>query len=405
MQFMAWTPFSDESIVTAIYPRHRRCPVCDSDSATHIYTNTMTPIGGLDMSYQIANCAVCGFTYASELPESAQYEAYYRELSKYDVMTSTAKIRPVERVRMSAAINLCAPYLATDAFIADIGCGSGALLDAFHTAGWTSLYGMDPAPEASAKANALFGLQNVRAGTIRQAPQLLPLDQAALVCLTGVLEHLPDLRSDLAALVKGLNDRTMIMVEVPALERFTRTPLEPYGEFSLEHIQYFSTQSLDRLMAELGYVRKAGEIVELSDGVTDSLFGLFVRQTSATADMPYSTVGLRDYLALSGQLMSQVIDAIVQCNAGQLVIYGAGSHSARLLPKMAAAGIAERIVGIADGNPNLRGKMLGRYQVCSPDKLEQWPDATIVVSSFGAQNAIAEFISQRFPNPILKLYS
>ncbi|WP_157662693.1 class I SAM-dependent methyltransferase [Sulfuriferula sp. AH1] len=390
--------------MTTIYPRHRPCPVCDSDNATHLYTNTMTPIGGLDMSYQVVNCADCGFIYASELPESASYEAYYRELSKYDVMTSTAKIRPVDQVRMAAAVNLCVPHLTADALIIDIGCGHGALLNAFHTAGWACLYGIDPAPEASAKANALFGLQNVQTGIVRQAPQLLPLDQAALICLTGVLEHLPDLRTDLAALIKDLNHRAMIMVEVPASERFTRTPLEPYGEFSLEHIQYFSTQSLDRLMAELGYVRKAGEIVALSEGVTDSLFGLFVRQEPATADMPYNPVGLQDYLTLSGQLMGQVIDTIIQCNARQLVIYGAGSHSARLLPKMAAACIAERIVGIVDGNPNLLGKMIGRHQVCSSADLGQWPDATIVVSSFGAQDAIAEFIGRQFPNPILRLY-
>lgn len=391
--------------MTTIYPRHRPCPVCDSDNAVHLYTNTMTPIGGLDMSYQVVCCTGCGFVYASELPESASYEAYYRELSKYDVMTSTAHIRPVDQVRMAAAVNLCMPYLTNDALIIDIGCGHGALLDAFHAAGWTNLYGIDPAPDASAKANALFGLQNVRTGTIRQAPQLLPLDRAALVCLTGVLEHLPDLRTDLAALVKGLNQQAMIMVEVPASERFTRMPLEPYGEFSLEHIQYFSTQSLDRLMAELGYIRRVGEIVALSAGVTDSIFGLFARQESAAAGMPYNPVGLQDYLALSAQLMEQVIDTIMQCNTRQLVIYGAGSHSARLLPKMAAAGIAARIVGIVDGNPNLLGKMIGDYQVYSPADLVQWPDATIIISSFGAQDAIAEFIGKQFPNPILKLYS
>lgn len=401
---MAWMPFSDEPTVTKAYPRHRPCPVCNSDSATHVYTNTMASIGGLDMSYQVVNCAECGFIYASELPDSASYEAYYQALSKYDVVAATAKIRPVDQVRLDAAINICAPYLSADALVIDIGCGHGALLNAFHTAGWSRLYGIDPAPGASVKANTLFGLQNVQTGTIRQASQLLPLDQAGLICLTGVLEHLPDLRADLAALVSGLNHQAMIMVEVPASERFTRTPLEPYGEFSLEHIQYFSIQSLDRLMLELGYVRKAGEIVALSEGVTDSLFGLFIRQESAAADMPYNPVKLEDYLALSEQLMKQVMDAILQCNASQLVIYGAGSHTARLLPKIAAAGISEHIVAIVDGNPNLLGKTIGDHQVRPPADLCQWPDATVVISSFGAQNAIAQFLAQQFPNPILKLY-
>lgn len=387
------------------YRRHRSCPVCAGDNATCLYSNTMSPIGGLDMSYRVSRCADCGFAYASELPDSATYAAYYRGLSKYDVMTSTAEIRPVDRVRMAAAVGLCVPHLATDALIADIGCGTGALLNAFRKAGWSRLYGIDPAPGAPAKANALFGLHNVRTGTLSQAHESLPLAQVALVCLTGVLEHLPDLHADLSALVAGVNKSAMILVEVPALERYVREPLEPYGEFSLEHIQYFSAHSLGRLMAELGYACRAHDIVTLSGGVTDSLFGLFVRQDARPAESQGDPADLHAYIELSEKTIRQVLDRIVHCPARQLVIYGAGSHSARLLPRLEAAGISERIVGVVDGNPNLLGQTIGRYEVCSPTDLARWPEATIVVSSFGAQDAIAQSIACRFTNPILRLYS
>lgn len=357
------------------------------------------------MSYQVSRCADCGFVYASELPDSAVYDAYYRGLSKYDVITSTAEIRPADRVRMAAAVGLCAPHLAVGTLIADIGCGTGALLNAFQAAGWSRLYGIDPAPGASAKADSLFGLKNVLTGTIRHASESLPLDQAALVCLTGVLEHLPDLRTDLSALVEGMNKDAMILVEVPALERFVREPLEPYGEFSLEHIQYFSVESLGHLMAELGYVYRACHIVTLSGGVTDSLFGLFVRQGGPEADIPYTPTDPTGYINLSEKIMSRVLDRIILCPNKHLVVYGAGSHSARLLPRMEAAGISERIIGIVDGNPNLLGQKVGCYEICSPADLAKWPDATIVISSFGAQDAIAEFISRQFPNPTLRLFS
>jgi SAM-dependent methyltransferase len=385
--------------------RHRSCPVCAGDNAVFLYSNAMSPVGGLDMSYRVSRCADCGFAYASELPDSATYTAYYRNLSKYDVMTSTAEIRPVDRVRMAAAVGLCAPHLAADALIEDIGCGTGALLNAFREAGWSRLHGIDPAPGAPARAEALFGLRNVRTGSLSQASEALPLDLASLVCLTGVLEHLPDLRADLSSLVAGMGRSAMILVEVPALERFIREPLEPYGEFSLEHIQFFSTQSLVRLMAELGYACLAHNIVTLSGVVTDSLFGLFVRQDALPAERQRDPVDLHAYIELSEKKMRQVIDRINNCTAKQLVIYGAGSHSARLLPRLEAAGISDRIVGIVDGNPNLLGQIIGLYKVCSPNDLAQWPEATIVISSFGAQEAIAEFVSRKFPNPILRLYS
>lgn len=387
------------------HKRHRSCPVCAADKPICLYANIMSPVGGLNMSYQVSRCGDCGFVYASDLPDSDVYAAYYCGLSKYDVMTSITEIRPVDRVRMAAAVGLCAPHLAADALIADIGCGTGALLNAFREAGWSRLHGVDPAAGASAKADELFGLRNVRTGTLRQAHESLPLAEAALVCLTGVLEHLPDLHDDLSSLVACMSKSAMILVEVPALERFMREPLEPYGEFSLEHIQYFSIQSLGRLMGELGYAYQAHEIVTLSGGVTDSLFGLFVRRDAQQVETQCAPEDLRAYIELSEQALSQVLDRITGCPAQQLVIYGAGSHSARLLPRLEAAGISGRIVGIVDGNPNLLGQTIGRYEVCSPPDLARWPEATIVISSFGAQEAIAESISRRFANSLLRLYS
>jgi SAM-dependent methyltransferase len=388
--------------------RHRPCPVCEVNEAVALYFNEMASIGELDMSYQVSSCGGCGFVYASELPASAVYDAYYRGLSKYDVMTSTAEVRPVDRVRMSVAVDLCRPYLAADALVADIGCGTGALLNAFAEAGWSRLHGIDPAPGASAKADSLFGLKNIRTGTLSQARESLPLDQVSLVCLTGVLEHLSDLRGDLTSLVEGLNKNAMILVEVPALERFVRKPLEPYGEFSLEHIQFFSAESLGRLMADLGYQYSACQIVALSGGVTDSLFGLFTRKDmhkddilSGSIDPTADPIG---YIDLSKQVLSQVLEKIIQCSARQLVIYGAGSHSARLLPMLDAMGAGGRILGIVDSNPNLLDQYVGRYQVQLPADLVKWPDATIVISSFAAQDAIASFIVRQFPNPILRLY-
>jgi hypothetical protein len=385
--------------------QQRLCPVCNMDQAAHLYTNTMSPIGGLDMSYQVSCCANCSFVFASELPAAEIYDAYYRGLSKYDVMASAVELSSADRVRIAATIRLCSPHIGKDALIADIGCGTGALLGAFKESGWSRLYGMDPAPGAPAKAASFFGLQNVKTGTLRQADILLPLDQASLVCLTGVLEHLPNLRGDMVALVERLNKSALILVEVPALERFIREPLEPYGEFSLEHIQYFSAQSLGRLMKELGYTYLAYELVSLPAGATDSLFGLFVRQDTQLVNIPCNPVDPRGYIDLSELAMQQVLERMVSSRAERLVLYGAGSHSVRLLPRLEAAGVAGRVIGVVDGNSNLVGQHIGCHEICLPDALVTWPDATIVVSSFNAQTAIVAFLAEHYPNIVLQLYS
>ena len=396
--------YTDEAMTLTLRHRQRSCQICGSSHHTPLYRNALAPIGGLDMSYQVSTCDNCGFMYASELPASSVYAEYYRALSKYDVMASVAEIRPVDRVRMAATVALCRAHLHADALIADIGCGTGTLLKAFQEAGWSRLHGIDPAPGAAAKAAALFGLQSVTTGTLGDAPAKLPLNQTNLVCLTGVLEHLPDLRSDLDTLAAAMNPQAMILIEVPALERFVRAPMEAYGEFSLEHIQYFSASSLGKLMAQLGYACLDSNIVSLSGGVTDSLFGLFARGVPQPAMATQELADPGGYIHQSEALMQNILQRISSCPARQLLIYGAGSHTARLLPRLDALNLSSRVVGIVDGNPNLAGQQIGRHTVASPDALASWPEATVVISSFAAQSAIADFVGRHNGNPFLKLY-
>lgn len=386
--------------------RHRPCPICLHGEGDHVYHNVMAPIAGLDLSYHVSRCSECGFLYASELPTSAVYENYYRNLSKYDVISSAADVSPVERGRMASAVALCREHLDNDAIIVDIGCGSGGLLHAFQAAGWSNLHGIDPAPGAMTKAATLFGLPGVRTGTLRQAPELLPLGQADLVCMTGVLEHLPDLHEDLGFLAENVSPSAMILVEVPALERFVRDPMEAFGEFSLEHIQYFSLDSLSRLMAVFGFDCVAHDLVALSGGVTDSLFGLFARRGEASLNAYNVGDSPEDrYIQASEVVMGRVLERITQCRADRFVIYGAGSHTARLLPRLGRSGnFLEWVVGVVDGNPNLIGQRIGGHGVLAPTELSRWPDATVIVSSFGAQRAIADFVARAYPNPILLLY-
>ena len=105
--------------------------------------------------------------YASELPASSVYAAYYRELSKYDVMalslySSGRSVRPVGHGCTGR------PHLPADALIVDIGCGTGALLMP-STAGWKRLYGVDRR-QGRSESRELFGLHNVTTGTLNRPP-------------------------------------------------------------------------------------------------------------------------------------------------------------------------------------------------------------------------------------------
>jgi SAM-dependent methyltransferase len=394
-----------QELADSRYRRQRGCPVCLGDQTSFCHDNRMTPIEGLDLSYRVAQCAGCGFVHAFDLPETATYLSYYRALSKYDVLNSTAELSPTDRTRASAAVALCRQHLGASATIADIGCGTGALLAAFADAGWSSLLGLDPAPRAAGKARRLFGLEGVVTGVLQDAPRLLPLDKVGLICLTGVLEHLPNLRADLGLLLESVGERTLVLIEVPAFEAATSKPSEPYGEFSLEHIQFFTRRSLMRLMESFGFGCLADDIIRLPKGTSDSVLALFTRQSAVDRAPPIAEPDLlQNYVRHSEPGFRQVVEHITDTGMERFVVYGAGSHSARLLPALDAIGQLRRVAAIVDGNPNLQGKHLGEFEIYPPEALAKWPNLPVVVSSFAAQDAIIGMLQQRFGNPAVRLY-
>ena len=386
----------------------RPCPCCGTPAAEALFHNRMAPIGGLDMSYRVARCGRCNFAYANELAPASHYDYYYRNFSKYDVIPSTDAVPAVARLRAEAVTSFCERHVRRGEAVADLGCGAGVLLSTFHRRGWQALHGLDPAPGAPAQARQLFGLDGVHAGTLSEAGQILPLDQIGLVCLTGVLEHLPELRTDLVELFDRLRPGTRILVEVPAMERFLEAPSEPYGEFSLEHIQYFSAVTLAQLFTTLGASPIELEILDLPAGTTDSLLGLFEVGTGRPAPRleqhDQDDRILTDYLRQSQQTLEKALARLAACTAHQIVVYGAGSHTARLLPHLVRMGLGSRIVAIMDGNPNLHGQTFGSWRIEAPETMRSWPDATVVISSFRAQSSIAEALAQAFPNHVLQLY-
>jgi SAM-dependent methyltransferase len=361
----------------------------------------MAPVGGLDMSYIIGRCDRCGFHYAQQLADDASFSLYYESLSKYDISTD---ISIVDQARIDAAISICELHVRKDEMIVDLGCGYGALLGCMSRTGWNNLHGVDPAPNSAQRAKEMFGLSDIHLGTLDTAHTVLNLERADVVFVMAVLEHLPNLRADMQALLGRLRPGCRLLIEVPALDLFKAEGAEPFGEFSLEHIQFFSATSLGNFFTQLGASTVAMEIVELPMLQSGSLFGLFEK----TSEM--SAIGVlqreddavfNSYLQGSNATLQLALARVPQV---PLVIYGAGSHSARLIPELEKTH-AKQIVAIVDSNTNLIGKSIGRWTIQSPDALANMPHPAVLVSSFRSQNEIAASLAKRFGNAVILMYS
>ena len=378
----------------------RLCPVCEHPEAEAFYENSMAPVDDFDMSYTVGRCQKCGFFFAHSLANDQTFQNYYQSVSKYDFARVVSNL---DRLRIDATVKICQGQVPSDAMIVDLGCGYGALLSGFKKAGWPNLYGVDPAPKSAERARNLFGLERIYQGTMDNAHHLLPLAEADLVCVMAVLEHLPHLREDLADLLKKLRPGCQILVEVPARERFFGLAGEPFGEFSLEHIQFFSATSLENLFGSFGAKPLALHLVDLPVGNCDSLFGLFeLTGTSLTSFEPLPENGevMARYISDSKRRMDE---AMVRIPVAPLVVYGAGSHTARLLPfleTMSGGGI----IAVVDNNPNLLNKTIGKWVIQSPSIIKTLPHVHILVSSFRYQNEIAASLRDQYLNQLVLLY-
>lgn len=378
----------------------RPCPICSADDAEFCLENPMAAVGGFDMSYTVVRCKHCAFHYARQLADNATFSAYYQSVSKYD---APGTLPPVDQARIDATVRFLDGLVERTARIADLGCGYGALLASLQNAGWQLLQGLDPAPHAAQCALKMFGVSGIQRGTMSDAHEVLNLRELDLVCIMSVLEHLPQLNQDLIKLLSKLRPGCKVLVEVPAIEFFSNPNSEPFGEFSLEHIQFFDAPSLNNLMRSLGAEPLALELLDLPMVASGSMLGLFEWNGSTPASPIYVHPHTDTLVTYIAQSKRQLVRALQRVPAGPLIVYGAGSHTARLLAHLEKKPCCT-VHGIVDSNPNLVGKRMGRWTVQPPSSIHSTPDIPVLVSSFRSQNAIASHLKNSVTSPLVLMY-
>lgn len=362
------------------------------------------PIDGIDLSYVVRECERCGAAFADDIAAPADFARYYATCSKYDSATDPSDISPVDKRRARLAADLVMANASSVRSVLDLGCGVGTLLDAFRQSGASTLVGLDPAPNSPAAAATLYGLNGVQVGSWEDAASRLDLGEFDAICLTGVLEHLADVGQVLSTLRNSMRQGAVLLIEVPAVERFTDEPYEPFGEFSLEHLNYFCSHGVRRVAARTGFVVQTAQIVAAGPSVTASIFAVLLAdgciQGSSLRCNP-----LCDYIASSAAAFRRSLERVKDAaRTGPLLIYGAGSHTARLLAALDNSPALDSVAAVIDGNRNLHGRKLGHWIIESPDSLQDRPDMRIVVSSFRSQSSIARWLRSNVPNPVLTLY-
>jgi len=348
--------------------------------------------GVLGSGYTVVVCHTCGAGFADGIPGQAQLDQYYSDQSKYTYPAAGGAESPYDLARFEQAVEHVMSYgLPRDARILDIGCATGGLLAAFQRRGFANVLGVDPSPACATAARRLHGIQ-VRTTTLAQLAHCT--ERFDLVLMLGVLEHLREVGGAVRNVATLLRPKGQIYVAVPDVEGLATARNAPFQQFSMEHVNFFSRASLQRLMAAAGLTSRQfwRMVVEWREAVDEPILaGLFQGDGGAPIlERDIETrPALERYLDASrrGDIeIASRIDALVRSQE-PVLIWGAGALTQRLLASTRLS--RANIVAFIDSNPALQGKRLIDREIFFPEQVAGRSETILICSVAFAREILA----------------
>lgn len=357
----------------------RVCPVCHGNQADVIFHRDFSRQQELVPfpAYDVVLCHDCGMGYAR--PSAVDnLERYYAVNSKYESMEASQE----DKARYAHIADFFVSHeIPLTSKIIDVGCSFGGLLATLRTYDFSKLTGLDPS-EKCCEFMRSNGLQTL-CGTIGKPVA----EKYDIVSLEAVLEHLLDLDSVINYLVSLIEDDGMIYIGVPNAERFFEHAADFYQEFSMEHINYFSLDSLRNLMGRLELQLIDAECEET---VIRSLWRKGERK-KITKDVGLGKA-LDRYITLGGQQVEKVNKTLSPYRGVRIIVFGGGTLLATLLDKTLLKDMD--IAFVVDSNVHYQGRKIGGIEVRSPDVLADHPELPIIITaSTSARRSIVDMLS------------
>jgi 2-polyprenyl-3-methyl-5-hydroxy-6-metoxy-1,4-benzoquinol methylase len=365
----------------------RSCPVCGSIGGRKVMYHQRFQEGLLGKGYDVVICKHCGAGFADGIPTQAELNRYYSHASNY-AKSETPTESPYDLRRFEMTVNQLKSVLPeSGARILEVGCATGALLSMLRSAGYSNVFGADPSAECAQVAQTRHNL-DVRVATLDELAGWSERFDAIL--LLGVLEHVRDTSNAISVLRKLLSPNSFIYLAVPDVEGLVASRNAPYQQFSMEHLNFFSAQSLSRMMNENGFIQrnKWHYTVEWREQITEPI----VSATFEVKTSPFSSSvridadegteqAIEQYLDVSSKADQEIRKMIAGLIETQepLIVWGAGALARRLL---ATCGLDRaNITLFVDSNTHLIGQHLVGIPIIAPTSLGKRRERIFICSS------------------------
>jgi 2-polyprenyl-3-methyl-5-hydroxy-6-metoxy-1,4-benzoquinol methylase len=332
--------------------------------------------------YDVVACQDCGFVFAVGIPAADEFRRYYAEASKYEFSHAGGKQHSYEVRRLADLAGWIGQHCPRDVRLIDVGCATGELLVQLREQGFTSLTGLDPSEACVRYGSEQLGLR-INRGLLDVRPaNERPFD---VLVLSAVLEHIPDLDACIQQMASWVGPEGRVVLEVPDAVHFADAFNAPYQEFSVEHINFFSAESLTNLMEKHGFRVEAERhyVCNAGAGVTGA--GLtMIFQSGGSPKPPVketaSSDGVRRYLTKCTSWIeheSRVISGLVATQE-PILVWGTGTLCRRLLATTPFRDA--NIVAFIDSNPHYQGMEIHHRQILAPAELTRFTEPVLITS-------------------------
>lgn len=351
---------------------NRKCPLCNSSKSEILYIQKFAD----HFSHKLVCCDNCGFVYVGNTPPQEFYDKYYQEESKYEGVRE----HEAHDVATKKELTKVLKKINKNAKILDVGCSTGTLLSYLKTLGYNNLYGIDPAPKCKKFAKEKH---KINIGTY-SIDNYCPKTKYDFIIISQVLEHITDIVNSINKIYSWLKEDGIIFIGVPDTGEFYLDIDEPFGEFSTEHINFFTKSSLFYLMHNF-----SNEMIKSDKKV---LFSIWRKSNQGKKS-------IIKYIKRSTRKLNHINETIDNL-PNPVIVWGVGALTRRLL---LSTSLKSKVKFFVDSNPNLIGKKIMGIPIFGINSLNQ-NKYSILISSYKFQNEIKRLITKnKYKNPIITL--
>jgi len=396
----------------------RECYVCDEQNVTKVYSHKLPApsVINLPRTQDICICNNCKSVFSDFESDQPTFDEYYRLLSRYsdDAVSTGSGTSDWDKHRLNSTADFFSLYLeSNDLSIVDIGCGCGGLLASLKEAGYTNLCGVDPSKSCVDTLVQTVSVRGLQGSLFDEA--LLDDEIFDVVILTGVLEHIYDLDTAMKNISRFCNQKDgLLLIEVPDVDRYFNFANIPFQDFNLEHINHFSSISLQNLMERYGY--KMVSIQQRDVAISESHFtpaitAVFKRELEGQKRRVHEETDVEEriqkYITKSNLELDALNSILTTKLEGidRIVIWGAGQLCLKLLQLPVLRGI--KIEKFLDSNAMFQGASIDieGVDIISPSKYKNEKILPILITTIYHDRAIRRSITDdlSWANQIISL--